>query len=42
MPFNEFMKLVDEVNKKTSTSSNVNLSNANFKVIPIYSYEELH
>ena len=42
MSFDEFMKLVDEVNKKISSTKNIASSNANFKVIPIYSYEELH
>ena len=42
MSFVEFEKLVDEVNKKISSTKSIASSNANFKVIPIYSYEELH
>ena len=42
MSFNDFMKLVDEVNSKTSTSTSVKSSDSKYKVVPIYSYEELH
>jgi len=36
------MKLVDEVNAKVSIEVDVKVIDATYKVIPIYSYEELH
>ena len=41
MKFSEFEKLVDEVSKKTSSNATVK-SDATFKVVPIYSYQDLH
>ena len=42
MNFNDFMKLAEEVNKKTSSDNLVATSDASFRVVPIYSYEELN
>ena len=43
MNYDQFMKLADEVNAKTSDDDiNVASSDAIYEVIPIYSYEELH
>lgn len=42
MSFVEFEKLIDEVNAKTSSNGIVASSDATFKVVPIYSYEELN
>ena len=42
MSFNDFMQLVDEVNAKTKDVDLGIKSNAQYEVVPIYSYEELH
>ena len=43
MSYDQFMKLVDEVNAKASNDDiAVSQPNASYEVIPIYSYEELH
>ncbi|MBP5784783.1 MAG: hypothetical protein J6W16_04285 [Methanobrevibacter sp.] len=43
MSFDQFMKLIDEVNKKTTINNdNFMQLNAKYEVVPIYSYKKLH
>lgn len=43
MSFDQFMELVNEVKAKTSSADlGINPSGAEYEVVPIYSYEELH